>query len=326
MHFQEFSGFIGIVCNTVPKKTLSIIICTLNNYKGLENCITSIGEQDMLPAEIIVVHGGGTEADITQLVEGLLAGTTIAFKYVRSIRSLVIQRNLGIDHATGDVVLFLDDDVILTPEYIKNMMDVYESKWNDRLGGVQGIIIENTRVKPWHPLEIMGRLFMLPNVTGKGVLLTSANPSFLGDCLDVEKVEVFSGCMMSFRRDVLNQYRFDENLREFWLFDDVDLSYRISRQYDLYQTPWARLHHHSSSPNYEGHGKIAKMSAVNRSYLFKKYFRHSTLNWIPFIWSSMGEALINILQSIKHLNTRPIMGLIEGWFMVYRGRVPYLHL
>lgn len=309
--------------NAPTNKSISVIICTLNNYDGLEKCVESICRQDLSPKEIIVVHGE-QEGDVAQKVRQWLTGTTIDFKYVRTIRSLVVQRNIGIDHASGDVVVFLDDDVILMPRYFKNLLSVYESRWNARLGGVQGVIVENSTIEWWHPLEIVNRMFLLPSVTGKGVLLASANPSFRGDCREVEKVEVFSGCMMSFRGEVLRQHRFDENFREFWLFDDVELSYRISRHYDLYQTPLARLHHLSSSPSYEGHAKIAKMSAINRSYLFKKYFRHSYFNWFPFLWSSLGETLVNLLQSIKHLNFKPIKGLLEGWMLVYKKRVPYL--
>ena len=254
----------------------------------------------------------------------ILQGSSIELKYLRSIRSLVLQRNVGIDSAKGDVVLFLDDDVVLDDEYLYHIIDVYRRKWNDRLGGVQGVIIENSTIGIWNPLQLISRMFLLPNVIGSGTLLVSANPAFRGDSSMLERVDIFSGCMMSFRRDILMHHHFDENFKEFWLFDDVELSYRISREYDLYQTPKARLHHNSSSPSYEGHGKIAKMSAVNRYYLFKKYLSHSKLNWIPFLWSSFGEALVNLLQSLKHFNFKPIRGLIEGWCLVLNKQIPYL--
>jgi len=306
-----------------PALSFSVVICTLNNYKGLAQCVASICDQSVSPFEIIIVHGE-TGGNIVEMLTPSLSEKAIVFKYIRAIRSLVIQRNTGIDHATGDVVVFLDDDVILNPEYFERLMDVYREKWRDNLGGVQGVIIENSEIKHWNPLQTISRIFLMSNVTGKGTLLTSANPAFRGNSRTVEKVEIFSGCMMSFRRDVLQKYRFDENFREFWAYDDVELSYRISRQYDLYQTPFARLHHLSSSFSYEGYGKVARMSVVNRFYLFKKYFAHSKWNWCLFAWSNFGEVLINLMQCAKHMNLKPITGFIEGWRLVQKKQIPYL--
>jgi glycosyltransferase involved in cell wall biosynthesis len=305
------------------KISFSVVICTLNNYKGLERCVASICDQSVKPLEIIVVHGE-TGGDIVERLKPVLNEKTIVLKYIRAIRSLVIQRNAGIDHATGEVVVFLDDDVILNPEYFELLMDVYREKWHYNLGGVQGVIIENSEINHWNPLQTISRIFLLSNVTGQGTLLASANPAFRGVSRTVEKVEIFSGCMMSFRRDVLHKHRFDENFREFWAYDDVELSYRISRQHDLYQTPFARLHHNSSSFSYESYGKVAKMSVVNRFYLFKKYFAHSKWNWCLFTWSNFGEALINLMQCAKHGNFKPIIGFIEGWSLVFKKKVSYL--
>ena len=301
----------------------SIVICTLNNYAGLEQCVASIVSQVVKPIEIIVVHGeeGG---DVIERLTPLLQESDISLRYIRSIRSLVIQRNAGIDEAQGEVIVFLDDDVVLEADYFSALMTVYREKWGDRLGGVQGVIIENAAVKVWTPLELINRIFLLSSVTGRGTLLVSANPAFLGQNKVLEQVEIFSGCMMSFRRDVLLRYRFDENFREFWAYDDVEISYRISREFDLYQTPHARLHHHSSSFSYEGYAKVARMSVVNRFYLFKRYFSRSLWNWCVFAWSNFGEALVNLLQCIKHRNFKPIKGFLEGWSLVLGKRIPYL--
>jgi hypothetical protein len=130
--------------------------------------------------------------------------------------------------------------------------------------------------------------------------------------------------MMSFRRKLLLENRFDENLKDFWIYDDIELSYRISRKYDLYQTPHARLNHKSSSFSYEGQRKIAMMSVINRLYIFKKYFNKSILNWILYLWSNLGEIVIHILVGIKHRTISPIRGFIEGWNLVLKGEVEYL--
>ena len=41
------------------KLEASVVICTLNNLKGLKVCIESIENQEYKPKEIIIVHAGG---------------------------------------------------------------------------------------------------------------------------------------------------------------------------------------------------------------------------------------------------------------------------
>jgi GT2 family glycosyltransferase len=236
----------------------------------------------------------------------------------------VLQRNKGIENSSCDIVIFLDDDVILDPRYFEQLIDAYQAKWSENLGGVQGSIIEISEKNNWGPVQVLHKLFFLDHIGKDGILKPTGSPTFLRESKEIKKVEIFSGCMMSFRRKLLLENRFDENLKDFWIYDDIELSYRISRKYDLYQTPHARLNHKSSSFSYEGQRKIAMMSVINRLYIFKKYFNKSILNWILYLWSNLGEIVIHILVGIKHRTISPIRGFIEGWNLVLKGEVEYL--
>jgi glycosyltransferase involved in cell wall biosynthesis len=303
--------------------TISVVICTLNNLEGLEKCITSITQQTHKPDEVIIVHediGREMEERITKRTHPILQSNLITLKYVKTIRSLVMQRNIGIDNAGGDVIVFLDDDVILDKNYFYYLLEAYQSKWSESLGGVQGTIIESLRDKPWHPKEVYKKYFLLSTMTGSGRLLPSVNPSFCGNPKEIKKVDIFNGCMMSFRRDVLLKSRFDTNLKEFWACDDVELSYRISQKYRLYQTPFAQLHHTPSSLSYEGHKKMARMFVFNRFYVFRLYFRNSNINWLLFFWSNIGELFYRVLQSIKIRHPGTLTGFLEGWKLVFTNK------
>ena len=304
----------------IKKITFSIVICTLNNVVGLEKCITSITQQTLKPNEVIIVHGdidGEMEESITKKIQPILQSNLITLKYIKTIRSLVLQRNIGIDNAVGDVIFFLDDDVILEKDYFYYLLEVYQSKWSENLGGVQGTIIEAKRGNSWSPIEVIKKIILYGNITGNGHLLASGNPSFCGNPQEIKKVDIFNGCMMSFRRDILLKNRFDTNFKEFWMCDDIELSYRISRKYHLYQTPLARLHHTRSTPNYEGHRKMARMLVYNRLYMFRLYFSDSKINWILFIWSNIGEFFLRILHCIRISKIGALLGFLEGWKLVF---------
>lgn len=302
------------------KIPFSVVICTLHNLEGLERCITSITQQTLKPNEVIIVHGetnGKMEESITKKLNPILQSNLITSKYIKSIRSLVVQRNIGIDNAGGDVIVFLDDDVILDNNYFYYLFEAYKSKWCESLGGIQGTIIECIKDKPWEPEEIIKKIFLLGGTTGSGRLLPSGNPSFCGNPKEIKRVDIFNGCMMSFRREVLLKNKFDINLKEFWMCDDIELSYRISRKFHLYQTPLARLHHVSSTPNYEGYKKIACMLVFNRLYLFRLYFSNLKINWFLFFWSNIGELFYWIFLSIKIQSTGPLYGILKGWKQVF---------
>lgn len=306
------------------KITFSIVICTLNNLVGLEKCITSITRQTLKPNEVVIVQGGidGEMGEsITKKICPILQSNLITLKYIKTIRSLVMQRNIGIDSACGDVIVFLDDDVILERDYFYYLLEAYQSKWSESLGGVQGTIIEAVKDNnPWQLKEVLKKIFLLGGTPGSGHLLPSANPSFLRNPKEIRKVDIFNGCLMSFRRDILLKNRFDTNFSKFWMCDDIELSYRISRKYDLYQTPLSQLHHVSSSPSYEGHKKIACMSAFNRLYVFRLYFSNSKTNWFLFFWNNIGELLYMIFLSIKIRNTGPLSGILEGWRLCFKSK------
>ena len=45
---------------------------------------------------------------------------------------------------------------------------------------------------------------------------------------------------MSFRREVLAEFQFDEALAVYYVGDDFEMAYRVSRDYQLFQTPGAQ--------------------------------------------------------------------------------------
>jgi glycosyltransferase involved in cell wall biosynthesis len=303
------------------KISTSVIICTLHNLQGLIKCIDSIMEQTRKPDEVIIVHGDideEMEESITKRMHLLLQSNRITLQYVKTIRSLVMQRNIGIDHARSDVIVFLDDDVVLERDYFHYLLEAYHSKWSKSLGGIQGTIIEGiNEYKPWQLKEIVRKLFLLGGMTGGGSLLPSVNASYCGNPKEMRRVDIFNGCMMSFRREVLHVNRFDSNFRELWACDDVELSYRISKQYELYQTPLARLHHIQSSLTKEGHKNITRMFVFNRLYVFRLYFSNLKANWLLFLWSNIGELFYRIFLSVKLKSTGPISGFLEGWKLIF---------
>ncbi len=95
-----------------------LIVCTRNRPAELTRVLHSIAEQTTLPARVLVVDSSDANASaavVEQRSAVWPAGSQLELR--RSDPGLPHQRNVGIDATTRPIVCFLDDDVVLEPDY-----------------------------------------------------------------------------------------------------------------------------------------------------------------------------------------------------------------
>ena len=109
---------------------LSVIICTYNRQKWVENLLDSISEQTTQPTEIFIVDASQDDLDY-ETPPGL------DINIINSdIKQLTFQRNLGVEAATGDIILHLDDDTFLEKDFIQKILEVFISDKEKKMGAV----------------------------------------------------------------------------------------------------------------------------------------------------------------------------------------------
>lgn len=110
----------------MPKR-FSLIIPTCNRPEGITRAIECIMANTMKPFETIVVDqsdGGETEAVVQ---ERRNAGMCI--RYIRDIKKgLSRAKNIGIGSATGDILIFLDDDGYIGKDWLEEMAMAFEDE------------------------------------------------------------------------------------------------------------------------------------------------------------------------------------------------------
>ncbi|MFQ3550193.1 MAG: isopentenyl-diphosphate Delta-isomerase [Armatimonadota bacterium] len=97
--------------------TISIVIPTLNEENNIGRLINALLNQSHKPIEIIVVDGGST--DNTSLIVSNFPEVT----FLQTKPSVGGQRQMGLENAKGDIVIFLDADTIPTPDFIQDSID-----------------------------------------------------------------------------------------------------------------------------------------------------------------------------------------------------------
>lgn len=279
----------------------------------LKRCLDSIMKQTQFPKEIIIVDDSENDL-IRQCLDNYqtdLRISGIALKYIRNYkdRSLTIARNIGINAACEDLILFLDDDVILNNNYLEEISRVYQ-KYPDA-SGVQGNIINY-----YHPnllTNLYNKLFFLDQIRKN---TCRALPSTFGtypasDRDFILNCEWLSGCNQSYKSDILKDNLFDENLKKYCYKEDLDLSYRIYKKSNklLFITSHAKCIHNVSSA-----GRIPKeekivMEIIYSIYIFYKDFEQTKVNKAIFIWSRIGYITKNLLESLLKKPRHPYLSM-----------------
>ena len=114
---------------------VSIVIPTYYRRKDVDECLDSILRQTNLPKEVLIVDNTPND-EIENLIEGRkneFEEKNVILGYIRNPRenSHTIAQNIGIENATGDIILFLDGDVVLDENYIKTGISICRNNHSD---------------------------------------------------------------------------------------------------------------------------------------------------------------------------------------------------
>jgi GT2 family glycosyltransferase len=167
--------------------TVSVIVVTLNRPECVQQCLDCLRLQEPQPTQIVIIDASADDAT---------AVVTRAFAEVEYIRTdvgyghMTKSRNLGLWRATGDVVVFIDDDAFAHDGWLAALIEPYA---NAQVGGVGGRALNNVPGEEARGIDRIGRLLANGTLTG----------NFAADPGRVIEVDHLIGCNMSWRRTVL---------------------------------------------------------------------------------------------------------------------------
>lgn len=278
-----------------PIDGISIVISTYGRERDLETAFSSILAQTVLPREVIIVDDTPDDSieTVVRQNEGAFSARKIRLYYIRNPRErgIVTARNVGAERAVGDVVLFMDDDVVLDKEYLHEVSKVYETHpWAK---GVQGSPL-GSLFQAGNPglLNAFKRAFFLTSISrDRCAMLRSFKSTFPASVSELSECDWLSGCNQSFRRSVLKEFHRDEKLRRYSAGEDADLSFRVHKAFPnaLYITPTARFVHNFSQTARPANAEMMFSDFVYSYYLFHKNMGGSTANQLVFAWSWIGR-------------------------------------
>lgn len=100
---------------------ISVIVPVYNTEKYLKQCIESVLSQERIVFELIIVDDGSTDNSIA-IIKSYASDPMVKTYYIKG-KGPAEPRNVGLRHATGEYIYFLDSDDYILPDSLHNLYE-----------------------------------------------------------------------------------------------------------------------------------------------------------------------------------------------------------
>lgn len=323
---------------------LSLIICTFMRPNSCSSLLFSIEDQIRKPDEVIIVDGSLNEETKISIESNIFSFKIKYYLVDKTNRGLTLQRNFGVSKVDSDtdLISFLDDDIILLPDYFNQIINTFLN--NELAIGVGGIdLVENQYIlkdlnlnySSFDYFELDGwvtkeplrykirKIFNLMSKNQPGIIpLFGHGRSDFPPSGNTYQVEHFMGGIATYKRVLFKSISFSDYFQGYGLYEDFDFCVRALAFGNLFVNTKAQVKHFhepSGRPNYFKYGR---MVVRNGWYVWKlRYPVNSFDNIIKWHIITLLLAhlrLINFVLGPNRLNSfYDYVGRIIGWFSLY---------
>ncbi len=211
-------------------KKISIILPFYNAEKTLSTCLESILAQSYHHFECLCIDDGSTDSSAA-LVESYIAQDSRIILIRQENKRQGGARNKGMEHAQGEWISFIDADDAISPRMLELLLHAAET--------TQAQIAACDTVKSSEPYD--STVFTTTTLQAEPVLIDDPLGAYIH-----KKGIITSVCARLYHRDLLNDYRFVENL----YFEDTpwlaEILGRCTR-YARLKTPLYYYYHNKGS-------------------------------------------------------------------------------
>ncbi len=282
----------------------SLVVPTFRRPAEVCALLDTIGQLPDVPGEVVIVDGSDDEGT-ERAVASLVCQRDLGFQliYVRSPPGLTRQRNVGIDASRGSLVFFLDDDCRPMPGYFRSIRDVFEADMERRVGVVCGSLINEMG----EPLSVRWRLRFAFGLVPRTVeparyypTATSVPRSTVAPFTGTRVVDMVPGGASAYRRELLDSYRFSLFFDGYSQGEDLEMSLRVGREWELRWSGDAHVvHDHAPGGRPQSFTK-GKMEVRNRYFIWKRYSPEPLLVHRVRFWGDITYIILwDLASSLK---------------------------
>lgn len=277
----------------------SVVIPTKNRPDDLRRLCNSLICQTERPTQIVVVDQSSVENVIEMQLPSEIE---LDYLYKPEITGLTQAKNLGIKKCKYDVIYFFDDDIICDANFCEVINNHF--KKNPQLYGICG------RQKNSKSSRFKVVVFSFFHRGPFKDIRKKCNSGFVKE--RIVETNVLPGGITAYRREVFNEFSFDELLINYCLGEDMDFSYRVYSKYKLaFATDALALHNHSQVGRYDPVESYA-CKVAGYAYFNKKNICPNLKNNLAYLLVNFGIIADAGAYLIKNRSFDAFRGYLKG--------------
>lgn len=300
-----------------PIDRLSVVVPTYNRRERLHRVLSALAAQHVdVPVEVVVVSDGSTDGTDEFLRGDLPLPIRPVFQ---DNQGPSVARNAGIDHATGDLIVFIDDDVVVEAGALEAHLDAHR-RLGDRMV-VIGPMLDPVDIEllPWVRWE-QRQLAKQYDAMNAGRFEATCRQFYTGNAsVRREHLVALGGFDPEFRRaeDVELAFRMDDAGLGFHFEPAAVGRHYAERSYEAWRTA-ARLYGRNDIVFAREHGRAWVEEMIGEDYGRRpRPFRWVIAAAIRF--PTAGSALATMTDRLVAVvaRTGPERVLQAGFSMIY---------
>ena len=318
----------------------SIVIATRNRPEALLISIPLMLSQTVKAAQIIISDSSDDPLKNKIIVEDLRKSSPIPITHIVAPKGSAIQRNLALEKVGTPIVAFPDDDSLMRIDAMERIISVYERDIDKKIGGVGGFelrypdpgMLPKNDSPVWSinkTEKLRKRFFKIRNfwedrvftdplkIRGRRLLADRGVPGWLPS-MNTVPVEWITGFRMTYRTETVRKHKFDEDLGQYSLFEDIDLSLRVLQEKLVVTCLDAGIYHHRWPSNRANGRAIGAMHMLNRAFVLAKSEKVSGKERRAMWRWGTARSLVEILRARDLYGRQRRNGTIAAYFGLKR--------
>jgi glycosyltransferase involved in cell wall biosynthesis len=166
---------------------LSIIIPTKNRCQYLQKALLSIEKQKLDQSLFEIIICDNNSVDETKKISYSFLNKFKNFKYIKTLEpGLHVGRNKGFQEAKGDILIYIDDDVEVFPEWLTTINDIFKDDDVVLVGGKNlpkwEIFASNQILEMWKPNKNSDKILDCLSIIDLGNKIREISPYYVFGC------------------------------------------------------------------------------------------------------------------------------------------------